>query len=114
MRHDQGWVGEELDETWDTTCAYENSKFCTRGRLTNRTQSTQWFANWRTNAAASEKVILFDSEHQGYHQSAGCSEEFKWARTSPDSPGCLRVGRHIDEGWSAAEIAEKILHQLGS
>ena len=114
MRHGQGRNGNELvEEPWDQRCAYANSQFCTRGEAT-RASAAQWFINWCTNAEASDKVILFDSEHQGYFSSTdGCMAELRWAKTSPNSPGYLRVGRYIDEGWSAEMIAEEIIRRLG-
>jgi hypothetical protein len=64
---------------------------------------------WKDMAETSDLVVLFDSEDQGYFQSDGCQMEERYAKAHCKY---CSMGKYIDQGEDAEQIAERIFNKL--
>jgi|EP00900_Chrysochromulina_parva_P010209 hypothetical protein len=90
-----------------------NGKFvhvdCTQAKGTHSANYQEWFLYWKDMAETSDLVVLFDSEDQGYFQSDGCQMEERYAKAHCKY---CSMGKYIDQGEDAEQIAERIFNKL--
>ena len=70
-----------------------------------------WFVFWSGEAARADLVVFFDADSDGYYGSDACHKEKNWT-TNHKTGGYMSVGKMMDDGLSAKQIAQKIAQKV--